>query len=211
MTRIDETERLIRLSGPDRVYWEKDNVILAGMDEVGRGPLAGPVVVGCVVMPKEPLLKYVNDSKKVTEKRREMLYDQILTTAIEAKTAWIWPDVIDSINILEATKLAFRDAFRAMETPVTDVMIDALTGLDIPARQHPLIHGDALCYSIAAASIVAKVERDRYMIEMDHAYPQYGFAKNKGYGTKEHMDALKLYGMTPIHRRSFLKKLFGGE
>lgn len=211
MTRIDETERLIRLSGPDRVYWEQDNVVLAGMDEVGRGPLAGPVVVGCVVMPKEPLLKYVNDSKKVTEKRREMLYDQILATAIEAKTAWIWPDVIDSINILEATKLAFRDAFRAMETPITDVMIDALTGLDIPARQHPLIHGDALCYAIAAASIVAKVERDRYMIEMDQAYPQYGFAKNKGYGTKEHMDALRMYGMTPIHRRSFLKKLFGGE
>lgn len=211
MTKIDESERLIRLSGPDRVYWEQDNVILAGMDEVGRGPLAGPVVVGCVVMPKEPLLKYVNDSKKVTEKRREMLYDQILSVAVEAKTAWIWPDVIDSINILEATKLAFRDAFRAMETPVTDVMIDALTGLDIPARQHPLIHGDALCYSIAAASIVAKVERDRYMIDMDQTYPQYGFAKNKGYGTKEHMDALKTYGMTPIHRRSFLKKLFGGE
>ncbi len=211
MTRIDETERLIRLSGPDRVYWDQDSVILAGMDEVGRGPLAGPVVVGCVVMPKEPLLKYVNDSKKVSEKRREMLYDQILSNAVEAKTAWIWPDVIDRINILEATKLAFRDAFRAMETPITDVMIDALSNLDIPARQHPMIHGDALCYSIAAASIVAKVERDRYMIEMDRSYPQYGFAKNKGYGTREHMDALKTYGMTPIHRRSFLKKLFGEE
>ncbi len=211
MTKIDETERLIMLSTPDRIYWEQDHVILAGMDEVGRGPLAGPVVVGCVVMPKDPLLRYVNDSKKVTEKRREMLYNQILSTAVEARTAWIWPDVIDSINILEATKLAFRDAFRSMETPITDVMIDALTGLDIPARQHPLIHGDALCYSIAAASIVAKVERDRYMIEMDRIYPQYGFAKNKGYGTKEHLDALKTYGMTPIHRRSFLKKLFGGE
>lgn len=211
MTRIDENERLIRLSEPDRIYWEQENLILAGMDEVGRGPLAGPVVVGCVVMPKEPLIKYVNDSKKVTEKRRELLYDQIMELAVEAKTAWIWPDVIDEINILEATKLAFRDAFRSMETSITDVMIDALTGLDIPARQHPLIHGDALCYSIAAASIVAKVERDRYMIEMDKQYPEYGFAKNKGYGTKEHMDALKQYGMTPIHRRSFLKKLFGEE
>ena len=211
MTRIDENERLIRLSEPDRIYWEQENLILAGMDEVGRGPLAGPVVVGCVVMPKEPLIKYVNDSKKVTEKRREVLYDQIMELAVEAKTAWIWPDVIDRINILEATKLAFRDAFRSMETPITDVMIDALTGLDIPARQHPLIHGDALCYSIAAASIVAKVERDRYMIEMDREYPAYAFAKNKGYGTKEHMDALKQYGMTPIHRRSFLKKLFGEE
>ena len=211
MTRIDENERLLRLSEPDRIYWDQDNVILAGMDEVGRGPLAGPVVVGCVVMPKEPLIRYVNDSKKVTEKRREMLYDQILSAAIEAKTAWIGPDVIDSINILEATKLAFRDAFRSMETPITDVMIDALTGLDIRAKQHPLIHGDALCYSIAAASILAKVERDRYMIEMDKEYPGYGFARNKGYGTKEHMDALKQFGMTPIHRRSFLKKLFGEE
>ena len=211
MTRIDENERLIRLSEPDRIYWEQENLILAGMDEVGRGPLAGPVVVGCVVMPKEPLLKYVNDSKKVTEKRRELLYDQIMGLAVEARTAWIWPDVIDRINILEATKLAFRDAFQSMETPITDVMIDALTGLDIPARQHPLIHGDALCYSIAAASIVAKVERDRYMIEMDKQYPAYGFAKNKGYGTKEHMDALRQYGMTPIHRRSFLRKLFGEE
>ena len=211
MTRIDETKRLLALSERDRAFWTQDGVILAGMDEVGRGPLAGPVVVGCVVMPPEPLLRYVNDSKKVTEKRREALYDQILETAIEARTAWVWPDVIDEINILEATKRAFCEAFRSMQTSVTDVLIDALTGLDIPARQHPLIHGDALSYSIAAASIVAKVERDRYMIEQDKRYPQYGFAKHKGYGTKEHMDAILTYGMTPIHRRSFLKKLYGEE
>lgn len=211
MTRIDETKRLLALSERDCAFWTQDGVILAGMDEVGRGPLAGPVVVGCVVMPPEPLLRYVNDSKKVTEKRREALYDQILETAIEARTAWVWPDVIDEINILEATKRAFCEAFRSMQTPVTDVLIDALTGLDIPARQHPLIHGDALSYSIAAASIVAKVERDRYMIEQDKRYPQYGFARNKGYGTKEHMDAILTYGMTPIHRRSFLKKLYGEE
>ncbi len=211
MARIDETERLLKLSERDRAFWTQDGVILAGMDEVGRGPLAGPVVVGCVVMPPEPLLRYVNDSKKVTEKRREALYDQILETAIEARTAWVWPDVIDKINILEATKRAFCEAFASMKTPVTDVLIDALTGLDIPARQHPLIHGDALSYSIAAASIVAKVERDRYMIEQDKLYPQYGFARNKGYGTKEHMDAIRAYGMTPMHRRSFLKKLYGEE
>ncbi len=208
MAKMREQERLLALSERDRAFWTQDGVILAGMDEVGRGPLAGPVVVGCVVMPPEPLLEYVNDSKKVTEKRREALYDRILETAIEAHTAWVWPDVIDEINILEATKKAFAEAFGKMKTPVTDVLIDALTGLAISARQHPLIHGDALSYSIAAASIVAKVERDRYMIEQDKLYPAYGFARNKGYGTKEHMEAIRAYGMTPIHRRSFLKKLY---
>ena len=115
--------------------------------------------------------------------------------------------MIDEINILEATKLAFAQAFAKMQTPVTDVLIDALQGLDIAARQHPLIHGDALSYSIAAASIVAKVERDRFMREQDAIYPMYGFAQNKGYGTKQHMDAIKAYGPCPLHRRSFLKNL----
>ena len=207
MAKKNEQERLWLLSEPDRAFWSEEGVVLAGMDEVGRGPLAGPVVVGCVVMPPEPLLEYVNDSKKVTEKRREMLYDRIMETCIEAQTAWIWPEEIDQINILEATKKAFAQAFAKMKTPITDVMIDALTGLAIPAKQHSLIHGDALCYSIASASIVAKVERDRYMIEQDKLYPEYGFAKNKGYGTKEHMNAVLQYGMTPIHRRSFLKNL----
>ena len=207
MARMPEAERLQMLSERDRAFWTQDGVILAGMDEVGRGPLAGPVVVGCVVMPPEPLLEYVNDSKKVTEKRRETLYEKIMSTAVEARTAWVWQDVIDKINILEATKKAFHDAFALMQTPITDVMIDALTGLAIPVRQHPLIHGDALSYSIAAASIVAKVERDRYMIEQDKLYPAYGFAKNKGYGTAEHMAALRQYGPTPLHRRSFLKNL----
>ena len=211
MARMREEERLLELSKPDRALWTQQGVVLAGMDEVGRGPLAGPVVVGCVVMPPEPLLKYVNDSKKVSEKRREALYDTIMETALEAHTAWVYPDVIDEINILEATKRAFCEAFCKMELPITDVLIDALTGLKIDARQHSLIHGDALSYSIAAASIVAKVERDRYMIEQDRLYPGYGFAKNKGYGTKEHMDAILAQGLTPIHRRSFLKKLLGTE
>ena len=211
MKRMDEQERLLALSERDRAFWTQNGVILAGMDEVGRGPLAGPVVVGCVVMPPEPLLAYVNDSKKVTEKRREALYDQILKTAVEVKTAWVFPEEIDRINILEATKKAFSEAFAKMETPVTDVLIDALNGLKISARQHALIHGDALSYSIAAASIVAKVERDRYMIEQDRLYPGYGFARNKGYGTAEHMQALRVQGATPIHRRSFLKKLYEND
>ncbi len=207
MPRMPERERLLALSERDRAFWAQDGVVLAGMDEVGRGPLAGPVVVACVVMPPEPLLEYVNDSKKVSEKRREALYERILSTCIEAQTAWVDQTVIDEINILEATRLAFNTAFAKMQTPITDVMIDALTGLSIPAKQHILIHGDALSYSIAAASIVAKVERDRFMREQDAIYPMYGFSQNKGYGTKQHMDAIKAYGPCLLHRRSFLKNL----
>ena len=207
MAKRNEQERLYALSERDRAFWTQDGVILAGMDEVGRGPLAGPVVVACVVMPPEPLLEYVNDSKKVSEMRREALYDRILSTCVEAQTAWVDQTVIDEINILEATKRAFNEAFAKMKTPITDVLIDALTGLSIPARQHALIHGDALSYSIAAASIVAKVERDRYMREQDAVHPMYGFAQNKGYGTKQHMDAIKEFGPCPLHRRSFIKNL----
>ena len=203
--KISEKElaRLAELSKIDKTYWDR-GLTLAGMDEVGRGPLAGPVVVGCVVMPSEPLLPYVNDSKKLSEKRRDMLYDQILATSLAHTTAWVGPEVIDEINILEATKRGFAEAFSKIVLDVTDVLIDALRGLDIPARQHPLIHGDALSYSIGAASILAKVARDRYMIEQDALYPQYGFARNKGYGTAEHIAALKEYGPCPIHRRSFI-------
>ena len=207
MPKIGERERLLALSERDRAFWTQDGVVLAGMDEVGRGPLAGPVVVACVVMPPEPLLEYVNDSKKVSEKRREALYDRILSACVEAQTAWVDQTVIDKINILEATKRAFAQAFARMRTPVTDVLIDALQGLEIAARQHPLIHGDALSYSIAAASIVAKVQRDRYMREQDALYPGYGFAQNKGYGTKAHIDAIRTLGPCPLHRRSFLKNL----
>ena len=204
--KISEKEllRLKELTKIDRTYWDRSDVVLAGMDEVGRGPLAGPVVVGCVVMPSEPLLPYINDSKKLSEKRREALYDQIIATSLAYATAWVGPEVIDEINILEATKQGFAQAFASIGVPVTDVLIDALQGLDISARQHPLIHGDALTYSIGAASILAKVARDRYMIEQDALYPQYGFARNKGYGTAEHIAALKEYGPCPIHRRSFI-------
>lgn len=205
MTRMEqELQRLRQLTQIDRTYWDTPGSILAGMDEVGRGPLAGPVVIGCVVMPQEPLLLYINDSKKVTQKRRALLYEQIQQTALAFSTAWISPEVIDQINILEATKLGFAQAFGKLTLPVTDVLIDALSGLDIPARQHPLIHGDALSYSIGAASILAKEARDRYMMEQDALYPQYGFAQNKGYGTAQHMEALKKYGPCPIHRRSFI-------
>ena len=205
MTRLPEAERLEQLCLPDRAFWAQEGVVLAGMDEVGRGPLAGPVVVCCAAMPSQPLISYVNDSKKVSEGRREKLYPILTQTALGFTTAWVYPDVIDKINILEATKRAFQAAYEAMPVAVTDVLIDALTGLNISARQHPIIHGDALSYSIACASIIAKVERDRYMQEHDAIYPQYGFAKNKGYGTAEHIAAIRTYGLCPIHRRSFLR------
>ena len=205
MTRMPEAERLAILSSPDRAFWEQSGVVLAGMDEVGRGPLAGPVVVCCATMPSEPLIPHVNDSKKVSEKRREALYPILTETALGYATAWVGPDVIDEINILEATKRAFAEAFFRMPISVTDVLIDALTGLNIAARQHPLIHGDALSYSIACASIIAKVQRDRYMIEQDALYPEYGFARNKGYGSAEHIAAIRKFGPCPIHRRSFIR------
>lgn len=209
MSRLPDKERLLALSATDRVYWDRPGCVLGGMDEVGRGPLAGPVVVVCAVMPPEPLVPYVNDSKKVSEKRRESVYAELVKTALAWAAAWIEPAVIDEINILEATRLAFRQAFEKANAlcPISDVLIDALTGLAIPARQHPLIHGDALSYSIAAASILAKVERDRYMIAQDALYPMYGFAANKGYGTAAHIAALREYGPCPLHRRSFITKL----
>ncbi len=205
MTRPPEHERLECLSRMDRAFWQQEGVVLAGMDEVGRGPLAGPVVVCCAAMPAEPLISYVNDSKKVSEARREKLYPALTQTALGYATAWVFPDVIDEINILEATKRAFAEAFQQMPITVTDVLIDALKNLNISARQHPVIHGDALSYSIACASIIAKVERDRYMIEQDAFYPEYGFARNKGYGSAEHIDAIRTYGPCPIHRRSFIR------
>ncbi len=205
MTRLPEAERLSQLATLDRAFWEQSGVVLAGMDEVGRGPLAGPVVVCCAAMPCEPLIPHVNDSKKVSEKRREALYPLLTETALDYATAWVSPDVIDEINILEATKRAFAEAFAGMQLPVTDVLIDALTGLNIAARQHPLIHGDALSYSIACASIIAKVQRDHYMIEQDAFYPEYGFARNKGYGSAEHIAAIRKFGPCPIHRRSFIR------
>ncbi len=180
-----------------------------GMDEVGRGPLAGPVVAACIVMPPEPLISYVNDSKKVSEGRREKLFAELCENALCFGIGSAGPEKIDEINILQATRLAFREAYFSMKTPPEYVLVDALQGLDIPAKQESIVHGDALSYLIAAASIIAKVTRDRYMREMDALYPQYGFARNKGYGTREHIEALRTYGPCPIHRRSFLKNIEG--
>ncbi len=197
----DWNARLIEISRTDREIWQTGRAF-AGIDEAGRGPLCGPVAAACVVMPKEPLLLYVDDSKKLTEKRREALYDQILETAIYARVILASPEEIDRVNILQATKNAM--AIAAKDAPCDLFLVDAIDRLDVPGEVRGIVHGDAVCYSIAAASILAKVTRDRIMREYDAQYPEFGFARNKGYGTAEHIAALKKYGPTPIHRRSFI-------
>lgn len=197
----DWNARLIEISRTDREIWQTGRVF-AGIDEAGRGPLCGPVAAACVVMPSEPLLLYVDDSKKLTEKRREALYDQIMETAVYARVELAPPEEIDRDNILRATKRAMADA--AKDAPCDLFLVDAVSSLNVRGEVRGIVHGDALCYSIAAASILAKVTRDRLMRELDSLYPQYGFAKNKGYGTAEHIAALKAYGPCPVHRRSFI-------
>ena len=205
--KIPEPERLFILTQNERPLWQ-EGLYVAGLDEVGRGPLAGPVVTCCIIMPKEPLIEGVNDSKKLSEKKREQLYGKILETAVAYGIGIKDEKVIDEVNILNATKLAFAEAYRAMGVGADAALVDAVKGLDIPCRQIPLIHGDALSYSIACASIIAKVYRDRLMTEYEEKYPGYGFAKNKGYGTPEHIAALKELGPCEIHRRSFIKNFF---
>ena len=197
----DYAARLAEISATDRELWQMGRVF-AGIDEAGRGPLAGPVAAACVVMPPEPLLLYVDDSKKVTEKRREMLYDKIMETAVYARVVLASPEEIDRYNILNATKRAMEEA--AKDAPCDLFLVDAIDRLRVPGETRGIIHGDAVCYSIAAASILAKVTRDRLMRELDQQYPQYGFAKHKGYGTAQHIAALREYGPCPAHRRSFI-------
>ena len=197
----DYQARLEEISARDRAIWDS-GLFFAGMDEAGRGPLAGPVCAACVVMPMEPLLLYVDDSKRVTEKRREALYDQIRETALFAGVGLASAAEIDQLNILEATKLAMRRA--AQGAPCDLFLIDAIDRIELPGRVQGIVHGDQACYSIAAASIIAKVTRDRILRELDERYPAYGFKKNKGYGTAPHIAALKANGPCPEHRRSFI-------
>lgn len=184
-----------------------DYSFICGIDEVGRGPLAGPVVAGAVILPKDCDILYLNDSKQLTEKKREELYDIIMEKAVSAGLGYVAPERIDQINILQATYEAMREAISKLD-PSPDLLLnDAVTIPQVAIRQVPIIKGDAKSISIAAASIIAKVTRDRLMVQYDTVYPEYGFASNKGYGAQAHLEALKKYGPTPIHRRSFIKNL----
>lgn len=178
--------------------------LLGGIDEAGRGPLCGPVVCACCVMPYDEMIDGINDSKKVSEKKREELFEVIKSKAIAYSVSVVSPEEIDRINILNATKKGMSECVENIAVKPELVLIDAVK-LDIPIATKPIIKGDATSYCIAAASILAKVTRDRIMRKYDKMYPEYGFAKNKGYGTKQHIEAIKKYGLCEIHRRTFVK------
>ena len=187
----------------ERQLADEGYTYIAGVDEAGRGPLAGPVVVAAVVMPLDKLIEGVNDSKKLSAKKREALYELIMQSALSVKVSVISHEIIDEINILNATKRGMLECINGLEH--ADVALIDAVKLQAQIPTLPIIHGDALSYSIAAASIVAKVTRDKLMLEYDKLYPQYNFGKHKGYGTAEHIKMLKEYGPCTIHRRSFIK------
>ena len=197
-------DALTRIDGP---LWQR-GMVVAGIDEAGRGPLAGPVVAACVIMPPEPLIPWVDDSKKLSETRRERVFDEIRQQALFIGVGRAEPEEIDSMNIRQATRLAM---WRAAEGARCDLfLVDAEEHLGLSGPERAIIHGDAMSYAIAAASIVAKVTRDREMRLMDSLYPQYGFAAHKGYGTARHIAALTAHGPCPLHRRSFLGGILHG-
>ena len=213
MKRIEKQKLLLEeMLTSERNLWQQGYDFIAGVDEVGRGPLAGPVVAAAVVLPKDFSVLGINDSKKVTEKKREELFPIIKETAIAYGIGVVDHQVIDEINILEATKIAMKEAIENLKTDLLNkkekvidyILIDALT-LDVDVPQKAMIKGDAKSVSIAAASILAKVTRDHMMIEYDKVYPGYSFASNKGYGTKAHYEGLNNLGLCPIHRKTFLK------
>ena len=201
MAKIDRAARAEELNAFDAQY-RASGAVVAGMDEAGRGPLVGSVVTACVVMPADSRILWVDDSKKLSESRREKLFDEITANALYVGVGIASAKEIDEINILQATKNAMRRA--AAKVPADIFLIDAVTNLGLNGLEVPIIKGDATSYNIAAASIIAKVTRDRMLIELDKQYPEYGFARNKGYGTAEHIEALKRLGPCPEHRRSFI-------
>ena len=196
-----ELERIEGLKAYEKEYAAYGSI--CGIDEVGRGPLAGPVVAGAVILPKNCDILYINDSKKKNKKKREELYDVIMEKAVAVGIGYSTPERIDEINILQATYEAMREAVSKLEVQPGLLLNDAVTIPQISIRQIPIIKGDAKSISIGAASIVAKVTRDRLMVQYDGIFPEYGFASNKGYGAQAHIEALKKYGPCPIHRKTF--------
>lgn len=203
-----ELNRLNEMKKIENELYDAGLEYICGIDEAGRGPLAGPVVVAAVIMPKDSMIEGVNDSKKVSEKKREALYDIITNEAISYSIGIIDQKEIDRINILNATKEGLTTAIQGLEVKPDRILVDALQGIDTCGVPYTsIIKGDAKCYSIAAASIIAKVTRDRIMRQWDELYPMYGFEKHKGYGTKMHIDAIREYGICPLHRHSFIKNI----
>jgi len=189
----------------ENAYTEKGYKLIAGMDEAGRGPLAGPVSCACVIMPLDDIIEGVDDSKKLSAKKRDYFYDKIIEKAIAYKVSFIDHQVIDEINILQATKRGMEICVNTLQIQPDFLLVDAVKDLKINVPSKAIIHGDALSYNIACASILAKVSRDRFMAEMDKEYPLYNFAKHKGYGTKLHIELLQKYGKCAIHRDTFIK------
>ena len=206
--KLDEKLEAEKKRMEDMYIYERkyaDFQYICGIDEVGRGPLAGPVVAGAVILPKDCDILYLNDSKKLSEKMREELYEEIMEKAIATGIGIVGPNVIDEINILQATYEAMRIAISKLKVQPTLLLNDAVKIPKVNIKQVPIIKGDAKSASIAAASIIAKVTRDRLMVQYDEVIPGYGFAGNKGYGSAEHIRAIQEKGATPIHRQTFIK------
>ena len=197
-----ELERLEVMRQFEEEY--KESPFICGIDEVGRGPLCGPVVASAVILPKDARILYINDSKQLSEKKREALFNEIMQKAVAVGTGIVSPEEIDELNILQATYKAMRMAISSLPVKPTLLLNDAVTIPEVDIPQVKIIKGDAKSMSIAAASIIAKVTRDRMMVEYDKIFPEYGLAKNKGYGSKEHIEALRKYGSCPIHRKTFI-------
>lgn len=203
-----EKARIEQMKAYEKKYAQYQAI--CGIDEAGRGPLAGPVVAGAVILPKDCSILYLNDSKQLSQKRREELYDVIMEQAVAVGVGIVGPQRIDEINILQATYEAMREAVRKLRVEPDLLLNDAVTIPGISLPQVPIIKGDAKSLTIAAASVIAKVTRDRLMEEYDRMMPEYGFASNKGYGSKMHQEALRQYGPTPIHRKTFIGNFIAG-
>lgn len=204
-----EKERLFNMTRYERECYERGFRLIAGVDEVGRGPLAGPVVAAAVILGEGVLIPGVKDSKKLSEEKREYLYEEIKSKAMCCSIGIVDEKVIDEINILNATYLAMKKALDGLEHKPDYILLDAVTLKEIDIPQKGIVKGDGLSLSIAAASIIAKVERDRIISAYDEVYPHFSFSKHKGYGTSEHIECIRKYGLLPIHRRSFTKNFQG--
>ena len=205
-----ELLRLQEIRKMEEEIYSQGTEYICGIDEAGRGPLAGPVVVASVIMPKDSMIEGVNDSKKISEKKRERLYDEIIENAISYSVGIVDQKEIDRVNILNATKAGLTECIKGLKVKPEIILVDALTGIDtcgIP--YHSIVKGDAKSYSIAAASIIAKVTRDRIMRQWHDVYPEYNFIQHKGYGTAAHIAAIREHGLCPLHRLSFVKNIVG--